>query len=457
MTLSEIKNKKIAILGFGSEGQAILNYLLKNGISTAILDEAPPDKLDNDKLQNLNSLGLETNFGPDAFKNLNKFDVVFRSPGVMRLRPELISAEQNGVVITSQVKWFFEHCPGKIIGVTGTKGKGTTSALIQAMLQTAGKNSYLTGNIGKTEPLDIVDNLGQDDWIVYELSSFQLQDLDISPHIGIVLMVTSEHLDQHNNQAEYLEAKTAITKFQSAKNIAIINFDNENSVNIGNLGQGTKIFFSTKKILEQGCFVDDTSVVLKTEGQTKLTFPISALQLRGDHNLENVCAAITAAYFAGANKDSISSALETFRGLEHRLEFVTEKNGIKFYNDSYSTTPETAIAGIKSFNEPLILILGGSSKNSDFTLLGKTINESANIKNILLIGQEANNIKKSIQNKDNILEGAGNMHEVFEQIKSVAKEGDVVLLSPACASFDMFNNYRERGEQFKALANDFAL
>ena len=312
---------------------------------------------------------------------------------------------------------------------------------------------YLTGNIGLTQPLEILDELKHEDWVVYELSSFQLQDLQKSPFIGVVLMTTSEHLNYHNDLSEYLEAKSTITKFQTSEEFAVINVDFPSSVYIGMQGKGKKLFFSRKNEVENGCFVKNNEIIVT--GQT-FQLPISNIQLRGAHNLENICAAITASICAKVDLEIIKKATKNFKGLEHRLEFVGDKKGIKFYNDSFSTTPETAIAGILSFFEPLVVILGGSKKMSDFTELGKVIFSLKNIKALILIGDEAERIKSVIINSNiQIFQGAKTMPEIFEQIKSVAKEGDVVLLSPACASFDLFTNYKDRGGQFKELVNKF--
>ena len=444
------------MLGYGMEGKATAAYLIKHGIKPVLFDQKPWEKWDKEEKQKIRGMEINFAFGPDCLKELKGFNIVFRSPGIQ------LSAISNqlseGCIITSQTKWFFEHCPAKIIGVTGTKGKGTTSSLIYEMLRldfASKKNKsrvFLTGNIGKEQPLEFLDSLTDDDYVVYELSSFQLQDLTLSPHIGVVLMVTGEHLDYHKNIAEYREAKSAITKFQKPSDFAIINHDFPASMAIGAFGKGKKLYFSKNSKLSEGCFIQDEKIVVHGVLSKKTdVLEIDKLQLKGRHNLENVCAATLAALTAGCGIQSIKKTLKEFKGLEHRLEFVAEKNGILFYNDSFSTTPETAIAAIEAFSEPEILILGGSSKNSDFSTLSQTIQTAKNIKAIILIGQETNKIKDSLNGKikGEILTGAKNMPEIFSQIKSVAKSGNVVLLSPACASFDMFNNYQDRGEQFK--------
>ncbi len=464
MNLKELQGKLVAVLGFGLEGQAITRYLLKHGIKPVLFDEKIWDKWDKDRQSLIKSLDINFIFGPDCYKELAGFDIIFRSPGIPLSK---VKGQRSDVVITSQTKWFFEHCPCKIIGVTGTKGKGTTSTLISEILKLQFRISnfefqvYLTGNIGKEQPLDFLDNLTKDDWVVYELSSFQLQDLDRSPHIGVVLMVTQEHLDYHKDVEEYCQAKESIVKFQSVEDYSVINMDYESSVKIGNNGAGQKRYFSARGKSGVDCYVKDGAFYLKNNGSSPDEPFVEAkdLQLRGEHNWENVCAAATAAISAGCSLDTVKTGALAFKGLEHRLEFVDEKNGVKYYNDSFSTTPETAIAAIKSFSEPEIVILGGSSKNSDFTELGKTIVESKNIKCLVLIGLESGRILDAINSSGKIeaqiLQGAESMQEIFGQIASVAKAGDVVLLSPACASFGMFKNYKDRGEQFKFFVEKF--
>jgi UDP-N-acetylmuramoylalanine--D-glutamate ligase len=460
MDISDLKNKLVAIVGFGQkEGRATAEYLLRHGITPVLFDQKPWDSWPENEQDYIRSLGVQFIFGSDYLKELKGFDVAFRNPSVPYLTPELQGQQHKGMVITSQTKWFFEHCPAIIIGVTGTKGKGTTASLISEMLKKQKfefRNSnfeiYLTGNIGKIQPFEILDNLKPEDHIVFELSSFQLQDLKTSPHVGAVLMVTSEHLDHHATLEEYREAKSAITKYQKESDFAIYNSAYPASKKIGEQGSGKKMPFDPKDPSTE-CFVDSAKIYLKKNGSPVEIIEISKIGLRGEHNWENCCAAILAADACAVEPETMAQALSEFKGLEHRLEFVTEKNGITFYNDSFATTPESTIAAITSFSEPLILILGGSSKNSDFTKLVETLHQAKNIKNIIFIGPEGKRIKELLQQGDNEpnrhIEGATSMGDIFKQIKSVAAKGDVVLLSPACASFGMFKNYKDRGEQFK--------
>ena len=316
------------------------------------------------------------------------------------------------------------------------------------MLKKEGMDAYLGGNIGKP-PLDFLDKLNARSIVVLELSSFQLVDLDKSPHIGVILMTTSEHLNWHKDISEYVDAKRNILRFQSSDDFAIINRDYPASLESDVFTEGKVFYVSRERAGYDGCFVSDGKITVQIKGQTYSLISTKDILLPGKHNLENVCAAVMAATLAGVWKENIASVLRSFKGLEHRLELVREINGVKYYDDSFSTTPETAIAAIEAFKSPEILILGGSSKGSDFTELGRIVSSTKNIKAIIGIGIEWPKIKSKIKSKVLIVEGAKNMQQIVAAASKIAKTGDVVLLSPACASFDMFKNYKDRGEQFK--------
>lgn len=403
-------DRKVAILGYGLEGVDAQKYFQNKGSEVTILDQ----KLDRNYL-----------------KNLDKFDLVVRSPGIYRFLPEIIQAEKKGAEITSAIKIFFDNCPAKIIGVTGTKGKGTTSSLIYEILKNAGRDVYLVGNIGKAY-LELLPVLKSDSWVIIEMSSFQLIDLTKSPHIAVVLNVTSDHMDWHKSIKEYVSAKKNIVKYQSSFDHAAINVGYEVSKSFAKETKAKVIFFSKNKLEK----------IYKEN-----------LLLRGEHNLENIAAAVTVAKIMGVDGRIVKKTVANFRGLEHRLELVISKGGITFYNDSFATGPQPTIAAIKSFSEPTTIILGGSDKGLDYGQLGKTIAEASNITAVILIGAIANIIKKSIMEagyKGKLVEmGTSKMGEIVAKAKEITPEGGVVVLSPAAASFDMFPNYKERGKQFK--------
>jgi len=449
--ITDWEKKKVAVLGLGVEGTSILPFLKKSGASVWILDRKQKDNIDHNFITQAEEFGVEFQLGKNYLENLTDFDVIIRSPGVRRLLPELIEAEKKGVEITSQTKLFFDLCPCPIIGVTGTKGKGTTSTLIYEMLKEAGSDAYLGGNIGEP-PFSFLDKLQTSSVVILELSSFQLQDLTKSPHIAVMLMVTSEHLDHHATQEEYISAKRNILRYQKQDDFAIINRDypasNESDVET----EGSVFYISRERETNNGCFALNGKIVVRKNDNDDEIITTKDIALPGKHNLENVCAAVMAARLAGVGKKHMVSVLETFTGLPHRLELVSEINGVKYYDDSFSTTPETAIAAIDAFEQPKIIILGGSSKGSDFSQLGKIIRESDSIKAIIGIGDEWDEIKSHIGNlnsKTLLIEGANTMHQIVLAASKIAQKGDVVILSPACASFDMFKNYKDRGEWFK--------
>lgn len=424
------KNLKIAVIGSGVEGLSSAKYLKGKGALVRILDKKE---------------------SKDYLNSLNQYDLIVRSPGVKLSTLEKAINKKQKTKITSQTKLFFDLCPCKIIGVTGTKGKGTTSSLIYQMLKKQGFDVYLGGNIG-VPPFDFLDKLNAQSIVVLELSSFQLLDLDKSPHIAVLLMTTSEHLDYHKNVYEYINAKRNILKFQTSKDFAIINKDYLASRESDIETNGQIYYISREGEVQKGCFVQNNAVWISDGKEHKKVINTSEILIPGEHNFENACAAVMAATLAGVSKQNIVSVLKTFRGLEHRLELVDTVNGVKYYDDSFSTTPETAIAAINAFKEPEILILGGSSKNSDFSELGRVISSSSNIKAIIGIGTEWKKIKEKIYNplkEIYFIEGAKDMKTIVAAAYKIAVPGDIVLLTPACASFDMFKNYKDRGEQFK--------
>ena len=398
--MNDFKGKKIAVLGLGVEGISSALYLKEKGASVTVLDEKEKKEFSQETMEQLNNEAIDIVVGKDYLSNLNNFDMVVRSPGIRLDLPEIIKASEKGIEITSQTKLFFDLCPCPIIGVTGTKGKGTTSSLIYEMLKKQGIDVYLGGNIGKP-PFEFLDKLTPQSKVVLELSSFQLQDITKSPHIGVVLMITSEHLqgfgsqNYHKDVYEYVDSKRKIIRFQQSEDTAIINQDYIVSRE-SDIETSGKIFnISREDSLAQGAYVKDKAVYLRFENKDQKIIDAKDILLPGQHNLENVCAAVMAAALSGVLVSNMISVLKTFKGLEHRLQLVSEINGVKYYDDSFSTTPETAIAAIQAFTQPEILILGGSSKGSDFSELGKVISEAHNIKAIIGVGVEWERIKET--------------------------------------------------------------
>jgi UDP-N-acetylmuramoylalanine--D-glutamate ligase len=427
--MTNFKNKNVAVLGLGIEGRDAINFLLSKGAEVTLLDKKEESELDFSGVKK-SKIKLVT--GKDYLKDLKNYDYVVRSPGVYRYLPEIVKAEKEGVKITSAVKIFFEDCPAKIIGVTGTKGKGTTSSLIYEILKADKRSAYLSGNIGKPY-LELLPKLTKDSWVVMEMSSFQLIDLDISPYVAVVLNITLDHMDWHKNRKEYVEAKRNIVSHQKKNDFAVINFDYDTP----------KSFVSSVK----GKLVEFSKSTLESRFENDLL-------LRGVHNLENIAAAVAVGQILRIDDDTIERAVKSFRGLEHRLELVDTINGVTFYNDSFATGPQPTIAAINSFTEPETVILGGSDKGLNYGELRSEIGDKENVKNIILIGEIGEKIGGGIKNKNVVNLGKTSMIKIVRKALKITPKGGVVILSPAAASFDMFKNYKERGLQFKKAVKD---
>lgn len=449
--MQSYRGKSVAILGLSVEGIDSTRFFVKEGARVTCCDRRTKEEL-GETYGKLGKLNVTFSLGDIYLSNVSRFDVIVRTPGMSLGTPELV---RYSGILTSQTKLLFDLCRAPIIGVTGTKGKGTTSSLIAEMLKKSGKRVYLGGNVG-TPLLSRVRDITPSDWVVLELSSFQLEDLTQSPHIAVVLPITQDHLvnidplatSYHKTREDYREAKTSIVRFQTKKDIVIASVDNETSKSFAIQSPGKAYFVSRKKHAD--AYVGNRSVFVRWDGKTHKICASDEIHLRGDHNLENIGAASLAALAAGAPLTAVRDAARKFKGLPHRLELVGTIGGVSFYNDSFSTVPETTIAAIRSFDEPIILIAGGSEKGSDFSELGKVI-AGARVKALIAIGQMTNRIVKAARNggfSGSIVTGRTTMGKIMRAAFEYAKPGDVVLLSPAAASFDMFPNYKERGKQF---------
>lgn len=456
--MSSYKHKKVAILGLSTEGTDATRFFLNEGAEVHCCDRRSASELAT-FIETFKNEHIHLHLGKEYLRELDHYDLLIRTSGMALFLPELAAARKNPGQLSSLTNIFFDECHAKIIGVTGTKGKGTTSSLIYEMLKTGGKSVYLGGNIGKPL-LSSVRHIKQTDWVVLELSSFQLEDLHKSPHIAVVLPITQDHISNfdplasnyHKSREDYVKAKKSIVTYQYKQDVAILHKDNQTS---SAFAQGTKAtcFFYSAADQTVDAYVQNDNVYVRHQDQDLHVCNIDEIKLRGKHNLENIAAAALAALACGVSIASIKEVARTFEGLEHRLELVHKYREIAFYNDSFSTVPETTIAALKSFTEPLILIVGGSEKGSDFTELGKEIVHSS-VKVVILIGHMADRIEAAIKNTHSknmpvMVKHPKDMKQIVDVAVDHAVAGDVVLLSPACASFDMFKNYKERGSQFK--------
>ena len=425
---------KIAILGYGAQGRAAYDYW-RDGNEITICDGNSELELPTD---------VNTQLGAYHLKGLDQFDLLVRSPIV---HPQAIVAANSPDIlakIATVTNEFLRVCPTKnVIGVTGTKGKGTTSTLIAQMLEAAGQRVHLGGNIG-IPPLDMLKNdIQPDDWVVLELANFQLIDLQHSPHIAVCLMVVPEHLDWHIDTAEYYAAKTQLFRWQTAADIAIYFADNDESKRIADSGAGLKIPYYQAP----GAVVINDTVAIDSQTICRL----NEIRLLGAHNWQNVCAAVTAVWQITHDTTAIHSVITSFSGLEHRLQLVATIKGVDYYDDSFGTTPETAIVALQALRQPKVIILGGSDKGAHYEILAQAVVDN-NVRHVIAIGATGPAIAVDLTKRgyDNGLSEAATMSEIIKSASLIAEPGDVVLLSTACASFGMFANYKDRGEQFKA-------
>lgn len=447
----------VAILGFDIEGTASYNYFVSRGDTVTICDQDINKQIPD---------GVASVLGPQYLDNLDRFDLLVRTPG---MNPSIILEKNPDVSakITSATNIFMGACPTRnVIGVTGTKGKGTTSTLITKILQASGKKVFLGGNIG-VPALSFLHEVGTDDWVVLELSSFQLIDVQFSPHIAVVLMIVPEHLNWHKDLNDYINAKRQLVTHQNADDLVVYNAGNHNSIDIAQSSRAQKLWYrvddenslTETSELNQGAYVRNDTIFL---GETEIAKTNEAALL-GRHNLQNICAAIAATWEAiDHNIEAIRSVITSFHGLEHRLELVRDINGVAYYDDSFGTTPETAIVAIQSFSQPKVVILGGSDKGADFDALADTV-LSGNVRQVILMGNTNNpeyptasiKIQDALQARgfdavtSMVGPGGPKMSEVVAAAHDAAQPGDVVLLSAGCASFDMFQNYKDRAAQFQ--------
>jgi UDP-N-acetylmuramoylalanine--D-glutamate ligase len=423
---------KVAILGFGREGESAYKYWKSKGAKITVHDNNVSIELPND---------VDSVLGPDAFTGLDghSYDLLVRSPG---LRLDTTGINMPITTITNE---FLKVCPAKVIGVTGTKGKGTTSTLIYEILCLAGYKAHLLGNIG-SPALDELPNIEKDHVVVYEMSSFQLFDIKKSPHVAVCLMVTEDHLDWHSDLDEYQQSKGNIFRFQKNTDVAV--YFKEDEVSMG-LAQYSAA--ETKYCYGQGADVSFDNGLVTAFGQEVVS--VDEVALPGPHNLQNVAAAICAVWEFTDDIDLIAQVVKTFRGLPYHIEEVAFKKGVTYYNDSFSTNPTSAIAAIRSFSSPQVLFLGGFDKQADFTQLADEIKKHS-IRHIITFGQTGAKIFESLK-KAGINQLTNIAGSDFKKIilagVDKAQKGDIVLFSPACASMDMFSDYKNRGQQFNNI------
>lgn len=442
--------KSVAVIGIGISNRPLIEYLAKKNIDVTACDKRKKEELGN-TYDELKSLGVKLNLGEDYLKNLDS-DIIFKTPGMRYDVPELIEARNKGLIVTSEMEVFFDICPSRIIAVTGSDGKTTTTTLIYKMLTEAGYKTWLGGNIGM--PLLVKANeMQKDDIVVLELSSFQLHTMKKSPHIAVITNISPNHLDMHKSYEEYINAKKNIMLYQNKNDILITNLSSEPTKIIGEEAKGENRSFSSKQ--DALIHLKDGSIYYGKEE----ILSVSDIKIPGNHNVENYMAAIGAVYGL-VKPETIRKIAREFGGVEHRLEFVRNRNGVNYYNSSIDSSPNRTINALSVFKDKIILIAGGKDKGIPYDDIGAPLEE--HVKLLILIGATSDKIyealiknaeKKKIKSEVKVFR-AESYEEAVKYAADNAECGDTVLLSPASTSFDRFKNFEERGNLFKKLVNE---
>ena len=457
MTLREyvdsIRNKRVAVIGIGVSNTPLLDMLLAEGIRVTACDKRTREQM-GQQAEELERRGCTLYLGEDYLKGLDA-DVIFRTPGLRPDVPEIAACVAHGADLTSEMEVFFRVCPCPIIAVTGSDGKTTTTTIIAELLKSAGKRVWVGGNIGHPLLCE-ADGMLQTDYAVLELSSFQLMTMTRSPHIAVVTNLAPNHLDMHRDMAEYVAAKENIFRHQSRGDIAIFNGDNAITAEQSARAPGRARTFSRRGEAADGVFLRGEDIVCRSGGQERVIMNTGDIKIPGVHNVENYMAAI-AAVDGLVPDEVIRSFARSFGGVEHRIELVRTYRGVRYYNDSIASSPSRTIAGLRSFKEKVILIAGGYDKHIPFDVLGPEV--VAHVKLLVLCGATADKIRASVENAPGYAPGKPEILDVtpftaaVETARDRAQPGDVVTLSPACAAFDQFKNFAERGRFFKSIVN----
>jgi UDP-N-acetylmuramoylalanine--D-glutamate ligase len=456
---TEIITKKVAVLGIGISNTPLIKYLCGLGVNVTAFDKAEMENL-KPAMEQLSGCDLKYSLGQNYLEALHGFDVIFKTPKVRFDIPELLREAEAGTEITSEMEVFCKLCPARIFAVTGSDGKTTTTTLIHMILSLQGYKCWLGGNIG-TPLLDRIGEIKENDMVVLELSSFQLHTMRNRINTAVVTNVTPNHLDVHKSMEEYTEAKKNIFLYQTRKDLLILNYDNPATRSFAEEAPGKTVFFSRQSTLPEGVILADGWLIYRTAEKEVKLVNAEEILLPGMHNIENYMAA-AAATIDFADPEAVREIAVTFRGVEHRNEFVRELNGVSFYNDSIGSSPTRTIASVNSFKDRVILIAGGYDKHIPYDVLGKTLVER--VKCLVLLGQTAGQIEKAFTDecsRRGMDAGIPVIHcnSLEEAVKTAyqsAAANDIIILSPASASFDMFTNFEERGLAFKKTVNNLS-
>ena len=447
-----IKNKRVSVIGMGVSNIPAIKYLNKLGayvIGRDKKDEVP------EELKGLNNIEFIT--GENYLEGLKDSDYIFRSPGVKPSTSQIVEAVENGLILTSEMETFIHLTNATVIAVTGSDGKTTTTTLVSLFLKEAGKNVYIGGNIG-TPLLDKVEEITDKDYVVLELSSFQLMTMKERINRAAITNLAPNHLDYHKDYEEYIEAKINIFKNQTESDILVLNEDDALTTRFEKIANGKIRKFSINKALDCGVYYKDGKIISSVEEKNNIIMDAKDVKLVGMHNIANICTAASLVIDI-CGTDAIKKVAMNFGGVEHRMELVREINGVKWYNDSIASSPSRTIAGLKAFNQKIILIAGGYDKHIPYDVMGPYLMDK--VKLLILVGTTAPKIKEAAieeaqKRGENIMKIAefNNLKDAVDFANNNAKSGDIVAMSPASASFDLYENFMVRGEYFKKLVNE---
>jgi len=446
----ELNGKRVLVVGLGKSGVASALFLSKRGATVAVSDAKSQEQL-RDEIPLLLDHGISVETGQHGERTFRDQDLIVVSPGVPVDVPQLVHARERGIPVIGEVELAAQFLKGHVIAITGSNGKTTTTTLVGAIISAAGRNALVGGNIG-TPAITFVDRAGDEAWVVLEVSSFQLETIEtFHPQIAVVLNVTPDHLDRHGSFDNYLSAKGRIFENQTGKDFAVLNADNEPADAMASQTKAAVHRFSRTKEVN-GAFVRGDKIVWRGADGDHEIMPVGEISLKGAHNVENVLAAVAVGMLAGVEPKQIRRAVASFHAVEHRLEYVDTVRGVEYYNDSKATNVDATIKALESFPGRIHLILGGKDKGSDYTVLSDLVKQR--VKRVYTIGAAAAKIESQLRGAEIV--SAGTLETAVKRASETAEAGDVVLLAPACASFDQFNSYEHRGSVFKDVVGQLA-
>jgi UDP-N-acetylmuramoylalanine--D-glutamate ligase len=447
----KINGQRALVVGLGKSGVASALFLAERGATVAVSDAKSPEQL-REEIPVLLDHGISVETGQHGERTFRDQDMIVVSPGVPFDVPQLVHARERGIPVIGEIELAAQFLKGRIVAITGSNGKTTTTTLAGDILSAGGNTTLVGGNIG-TPAITFADRATDDSWVVLEISSFQLETIvTFHPHIAVVLNITPDHLDRHHTFENYAAAKARVFENQTAADFAVLNADNGPC---GEMALRTKAevrWFSRLKEVKNGAFVSGDEIVWSDDSGTRGIMPLSEIGLKGAHNIENVLAAVSVGVLAGVPSEKIRRAVAEFKAVEHRLEYVATVGGVEYYNDSKATNVDATIKALESFPGRIHLILGGKDKGSDYNVLNDLLKER--VKRVYTIGAAAAKIESQASGTEIV--AAGTLEAAVKRASEAATVGDIVLLAPACASFDQFDSYEHRGRVFKDMVRQLA-